>query len=581
MKKLLLLPLFLVVTLLAKTQVITLSPEKPTFTEEVVLTYNAAEGNAGLLDCDCDIYAHTGLLTAESSHLGDWKNVVADWGENTDKLQLKKVGDNLYELRFSISELYGIPATGGNLTALNFVFRNEKGDKVGKDKGDKDIYYFFQKPSFRTAPATFDESQSNTPEWSKYASIYEVNVRQYTEEGTFDAFAKHLPRLRELGVDILWFMPIQPIGDKDRKGTLGSYYSIKDYTAVNPEFGTIDDFKRLVNTAHGMGFKVILDWVANHTSRDNIWIASHANWYNYDDSGNIIAPYDWSDVADLNYDMYYMRQAMSEAMLFWVQECDIDGFRCDVAGEVPVDFWNDNRMLLDAAKDVWMLAEDGSKMYLLNSAFNANYGWEFHHLMNQVAQGKEPAQSLMDNVKKMEAAYPKGSYPMHFITNHDENTWKGTVFDRLGDGHQAFAVLTFTVPGIPLMYSGQEAGNKKRLEFFEKDAIEWGDFELMPFYSTLNQLKAENPALWNGNAGGIFKEIKHNNTENVVAFSRSKDNNEVLTIINCSNKKQQVTLNIEDITGSYTDYFSGETIRAEAIANMKLDKWQYLVLVKN
>ena len=579
MRKLPLILSLIIITIAANAQVITLSPEKPTFTEEVTLTYNAAEGNAALKDCNCDIYAHTGLLTAESTSPGDWKHVVAEWNENLDKLRLKKVDDNVYELRFSISDLYGIPATGGNLTALNFVFRNKKGDKVGKDKGDKDIYYYFKKPNFKTAPKAFDVSQAKTPEWAKYASIYEVNIRQYTEEGTINAFAEHLPRLRELGVDILWFMPIQPIGEKDRKGTLGSYYSIQDYRAVNPEFGTIEDFKRLVNKAHGMGFKVILDWVANHTSRDNIWIESNPTWYNYEENGEIVAPYDWSDVADLNYEMYYMRQAMSEAMLFWVKECDIDGFRCDVAGEVPADFWNDNREKLNAVKDVWMLAEDGSKMHLLNTAFNANYGWEFHHLMNEVAKGNETANVLIENIKKLETNYPKGSFAMHFITNHDENTWKGTVFDRLGEAHKAFAVLTFTVQGMPLMYSGQEAGNTKRLEFFEKDPIDWGNFELMPFYTKLNDLRGENPALWTGLTCGSFEILEHNNQDNVVAFVRELNGNKVLTIINLSDEKQKVKINLGEHNGSYQDYMTDKNVTLEANEKVKLDKWEFKVLV--
>jgi pullulanase/glycogen debranching enzyme len=263
---------FLLIATTVNGQLVTLSPEKPTFTEEIILTYDAALGNGVLKNCDCDIYAHTGLLTGESVNAGDWKHVVSDWGDNQPKLKLKSLGNNKYEFRFKIADLYGIPATGGNLTALNFVFRNADGSKVAKDSAEKDIYIYFKEASFRPQPKVLEVSQAKTPEWTKYASIYEVNIRQYTPEGTINAFSEHLPRLRDLGVDILWLMPIQPIGLKDRKGTLGSYYSIQDYTAVNPEFGTVEDFKRLVNKAHGLGFKVVLDWVANHTSRDNVWI---------------------------------------------------------------------------------------------------------------------------------------------------------------------------------------------------------------------------------------------------------------------------------------------------------------------
>lgn len=560
-------------------QVLSLTPEKPTFIEEAVLVYDAALGNGALKDCDCDIYAHTGLLTGESASASDWKKVVAEWGDNQDKLKLKSLGDNKYELRFKIAELYGIPATGGNVTALNFVFRNADGSKVGKDSGDKDFYIYFSETNFRQQPETMPVSVTKTPEWSKYASIYEVNVRQYTDEGTINAFSEHLPRLREMGVDILWFMPIQPIGVKDRKGTLGSYYSIQDYTAINPEFGTMDDFKNLVNKAHGLGFKVILDWVGNHTSRDHTWINTNPSWYNYDENGKIIAPYDWSDVADLNYDMYYMRDAMAEAMKFWVLECNIDGFRCDVAGEVPADFWNETRDKLDAIKDVWMIAEDASKLWLLNSAFNANYGWEFHHLMNEIAKGTKPASVIVPNLQSLNAKYPKGTYPMHFITNHDENSWSGTIYERMGEGHKAFAVLNFTVPGIPLIYSGQEAGLNKRLEFFEKDPIDWSDTSLIPFYTKLNQLKAEHPALWNGTAGGDFNEIKNDKAENVVAFTRTKDDGKIVTIINLSGSAQDVSLSVASDAGIYKDYFTDETITLTKRSKIKLEKWAYKVLV--
>jgi oligosaccharide 4-alpha-D-glucosyltransferase len=579
MRKIQLLLAFLFIALTANAQLVTLSPEKPTFIEEAVLVYDAALGNGALKDCDCDIYAHTGLLTGESANEGDWKKVVADWGDNQAKLKLKSLGNNKYELRFKIAELYGIPATGGNVTALNFVFRNADGSKVGKDNAEKDIYIYFKEASFRPQPTALAISQTKTPEWTKYASIYEVNIRQYTKEGTINAFSEHLPRLRELGVDILWLMPIQPIGVKDRKGSLGSYYSIQDYTAVNPEFGTVEDFKRFVNKAHGMGFKIVLDWVANHTSRDNVWISGHQNWYNYDKEGNIIAPYDWSDVADLNYEMYYMREAMTDAMLFWVKECDIDGFRCDVAGEVPVDFWNDTRAKLDAEKEVWMLAEDGSKMWLLNTAFNTNYGWEFHHIMNEIAKGNQPASVVVPNLQGLMKKYPSGTYPMHFITNHDENSWQGTVFERLGEGHKAFAVLTFTIPGIPLIYSGQEAGMKKRLEFFEKDPIDWSDMSLTPFYTKLNQLKAENPALWNGNAGGDLMEIKNDKSEKVVAFSRTQGDSKIVTIINLSGEMQDVSLSVANDAGIYRDYFTNEKITLTKRSKMKLEKWAYKVLV--
>jgi oligosaccharide 4-alpha-D-glucosyltransferase len=560
-------------------QVITLSSEKPAFNEEITLTFHAKEGNAGLADYEGDVYVHAGLITNESSSATDWKKVVADWGDNENSPQLTRVDANTYELQFTISELYGIPATGGGVVALAFVFRNEDGSKVGKEKGGKDIYFYFQEPDFKAPPEVWEESQTIAPDWAQYATIYEVNIRQYTEEGTINAFAEHLPRLRDLGVDILWFMPVQPIGKEKRKGPLGSYYSIQDYTAVNPEFGTLEDFKRLVHRAHGMGFKVILDWVANHSAWDHDWVSKHPDWYTKDQDGNMIAPYDWTDVADLNYDMYYMRQAMTEAMLFWIQEADIDGFRCDVAGEVPLDFWEDTRARLDREKEIWMIAEDGSQYWLLNQAFNANYGWHFHHLMNQVAKGETAASDLIDHFDDIQRNYPKGTYPMQFITNHDENSWAGTVFERMGDGHEAFAVLSFTVPGMPLMYSGQEAGLNKRLKFFDKDPIDWSDSSLTPFYTRLNDLKAQHPALWNGTAGGWIEPLKNDRPASVVSFSRKKGQDQVVSIINLSPEEQAITLIAGEAAGMYRDFFTNESFRLDKRTQFSLRPWEYRVLI--
>lgn len=561
-------------------QLITLSPEKPGFNEETILTFHADEGNKGLVNCECDIYAHTGLITNQSTHGGDWKKVVADWGANQDKLKLDRVGNNTYQLKFKIADLYGIPTTGGNVVALAFVFRNEDGSKVGKEKGGKDIFHFFKKPNFKKPPKIFTYSEAIEPEWAKYASVYEVNVRQYTKEGTFDAFSEHLPRLRNMGIDILWFMPIQPIGVKKRKGTLGSYYSIKDYTAINPEFGTMEDFKTLVNKAHGMGFKVILDWVANHSAWDNAWAENHPNWYTRDDNGEMVAPFDWSDVADLNFDNYYLRKAMAEAMIFWVKDVGLDGFRCDVAGEVPSDFWEDTRAKIDKIKPVWMVAENADQLWLLNKAFNANYGWHLHHVMNEIAKGHESVNAIFDYFEGVKHNFPKGAYPMQFITNHDENSWAGTVYERLGEGHKAFAVLTFTIPGIPLIYSGQEAGLNKRLEFFEKDEIDWSDESLIPFYTKLNELKAENPALWNGNAGGWIERIENDHANKVVAFSREKGNSQILSIINLSGERRSVTLKSDQMAGKYREHFSGDALELSETTKMDLQAWEYKVLIR-
>ncbi|MGQ1889046.1 alpha-amylase family glycosyl hydrolase [Thermophagus sp. OGC60D27] len=428
------------------------------------------------------------------------------------------------------------------------------------------------------APENIRVSNTPVPSWSKDAVIYEVNIRQYTPEGTFNAFAEHLPRLKELGVDILWLMPVHPIGEKNRKGSLGSYYSIKDYKGINPEFGTLDDFKALVQKAHEMDMHLILDWVANHTAWDHPWIAEHPQWYTKNEAGEIIPPVeDWTDVADLDYSNAQLREAMIDAMAYWVKEADIDGFRCDVAGMVPVDFWEAAREALENIKPVWMLAEDEAEINLLNNAFNANYGWEFHHIMNGVAKGEKNALDVAAYFQKIDTLYPKGSWPMQFTSNHDENSWNGTAPERLGKALKTMAALTFTVEGMPLIYSGQEVGLNKRLRFFDKDTIEWKESEMTPFYQTLTKLKKENPALWNGTAGGHLQIITTNAPENIFAFVREKENNRVVAFFNLSD--QSVSLFSENgPQGNFTDLFSGNTVSLPA-DGLLLQPWDFKIFI--
>ena len=437
--------------------------------------------------------------------------------------------------------------------------------------------------SCKTKPVASDV-KANYPEWAKNAVIYEVNVRQYTPEGTFKAFEESLPRLKELGVDILWFMPIHPIGIVDRKipdgfkTSLGSYYSVKDYKGINPEFGTEADFKALVTKAHEMGFKVLIDWVANHSSRDNAWITEHPDWYVQDSTGKILAPFDWTDVAKLNYANKDMRAAMVDAMKYWVSNCDIDGFRCDVAGEVPVDFWNDARVELEKVKPMFMLAENEDHADLCTKAFDANYGWGMHSLMHQVAQGKDSVSKIARQVIKMDSILPKNAMQMNFITNHDENSWNGTAQEKFGAGENAFAVLTYTMPGMPLIYSGQEAGLNKRLKFFTKDTIDWKVADFAPFYKTLNGLKHSNEALWNPPYGGTFEKIKNNESAKVLSFIRVKGNAKVLVIANLSAMPVTFFLKGDIVTGTYKDIFTGKEITLAKKDNMSLDAWGYKVL---
>lgn len=423
-------------------------------------------------------------------------------------------------------------------------------------------------------------NSGHTPEWAKNSVLYEVNIRQYTPEGTFKAFETHLPRLKELGVDILWIMPINPISVKNRKGSLGSYYAVQDYKGINPEFGTMEDFKGLVKKAHEMGFKVIIDWVANHTGWDNQWIVDHKDWYTQDSLGNVIPPNpDWSDIADLNFDSKPMRRAMIDAMDFWVKETDIDGFRCDVAWGVPQDFWEAATASLDSIKPVYMLAEDEDHPGLLEKSFDSNYAWKLHHLLNEVAQGKKTAADIKKYYTDSINKYAQGSFPMQFITNHDENSWQGTEYERMGDAVKTFATLTFTIEGIPLLYSGQEAGLHKRLLFFEKDTINWSNLEMQNYYQSLVKLKKANAALWNGTAGAPMVFVETSATDKVLAFTREKDNNLVLSVFNLS--AEPVEANIQLSTaGDYQEYFSGETKKLEKETSVKLDKWGFKVFIR-
>ncbi len=426
-----------------------------------------------------------------------------------------------------------------------------------------------------------NQAVENPLSWSDDAVMYEVNVRQYTPEGTFNAFAEHLPRLKELGVEILWFMPIHPIGEKNRKGTLGSYYSIKDCKAVNPEFGTFDDFKALVSKAHEMGFKVLIDCVANHTSWDNVWMENHKDWFTQDSLGNVIAPVpDWSDVADLNYNNPDMRAAMLDALKYWVSEAGIDGYRCDYAGGVPTDFWEEARASLDSIKPVFMLAEDQDHLDLLNKAFNCNYGWTMHHYMNEIYRGEKSVNDIKSYFAQVDSTYPVGTYPVQFTSNHDENSWSGTVYERLGDAAKTFAVLSFTIPGMPLIYSGQEAGLNKRLEFFEKDQIDWNsDPSMTELYEKLIDLKQQNPALWNGEAGSKIQFLNTSAPEKLLAFSREKDGDLVIVVMNLS--PQPLSGNITLDEGNFKEYFTGSETTLESGVNMELNPWEYQVFIKN
>lgn len=437
----------------------------------------------------------------------------------------------------------------------------------------------------------------NQPEWSRNAVIYEVNLRQYTPSASIKEFGTHLPRLKELGVDILWFMPIHPISEVNRKGELGSYYAVKDYKAFNPEFGTIEEFKEVVDSAHAMGMKVILDWVPNHTGCDNAWVAEHPEWYTKNEKGEMFGPFDWTDVYELNYDNQEMRNAMIDALKFWLTDINVDGFRCDVAGEVPTDFWDEARPQLDAVKpELFMLAE-ASKPELQKHAFNMGYNWPMKDLFSEIAATSgqytfkkegEPMRTFpqkyavaIDSLLADQAAnYPKDSYLMNMITNHDLNSWEGTEFERLGNLQKAFAVLSYTLPGMPLIYTGQETGLNRAFEFFKKDnAPEWEPRnEYFTFYQKLNELKHTQEALNAGEAGGKMKRYP-TQSHSLYAFSREKGDSKVFVIVNLGTHADYISFSgLMPAIPDMVDFFTGR--KAEIPEDTILEAGDFLVFVK-
>jgi glycosidase len=418
------------------------------------------------------------------------------------------------------------------------------------------------------------------PEKLAGSTIYEVNIRQFTPEGTISEFSDHLPRLKELGVDVLWLMPIHPISETNRKGTLGSYYAPKDYESVNPEFGTIDDFKNLLNKAHEMGFYLILDWVPNHTGRDHPWITEHPEYYVRDENGEVtyesMSPEDvWWDTALLDNSNPDTRKAMIDAMRFWV-ELGVDGFRLDhgCGDKIPLYLWEEARAELDPIRDLFWLAECGHETFILDGS----YADQFEVVMRNVATGEKPGNALMQWIEEDMFKYGRTAYRMTYTSNHDLNSWVGTTFERFGEGHKAFSALVFTAYGFPLILSGQEVGLSKRLEFFERDPINWTDsLGLQPFYKSLVSLKKENPAIWAGDTGGFAITIVDN--ENVVAFVREVEGNSVIGIFNLSKETQTVEINNDRVFGSYSDYFTGRAYEINS-QPLTLKPWEYLEFTK-
>ena len=453
-----------------------------------------------------------------------------------------------------------------------------------------------------SATETPREIAKFSPEVEESAVIYEVNIRQYSPEGTFNAFTKDIPQLKELGVKIIWVMPIFPISQTKRKATggddskfasempkeeqhkyLGSYYAVSDFKKVNLEFGTIEDFRNLVKTAHDNGMYVILDWVPNHTGWDHVWIKEHPEFYTKNAKGEIIDPinpetgksWGWSDVADLNYDNKELRKEMTSDMLHWIKNENIDGFRCDVAGNVPLDFWQQAIPQLRREKNIFMLAEAWEPELLKDGLFDMAYGWEAHHTMNRIAQGKNTVKEWDAYIKKVNKDYEADDILMNFVDNHDENSWNGTIKGRLGKGEEAMTALSYVMPGMPLIYSGNEYGLNHSLKFFEKDSIpktKGKDWELR---AKLGKLKAENPALNGGKNKAKYSRIKTDDETNILAFIREKNGKKVVYIVNFSNKPINSKVAIK---GDFTNYMTGKPMSLKDNEVITLQPFQYFIL---
>ncbi|MYN46725.1 alpha-amylase [Pseudoduganella sp. FT93W] len=387
------------------------------------------------------------------------------------------------------------------------------------------------------------------PAWTRSANIYQVNVRQFSKEGTLNAVTAQLPRLKAMGVEAVWLMPIHPLGEKNRKGSLGSHYAVRDYLSVNPDYGTLDDLRKLVKQAHALGMRVMLDWVGNHTSWDNKWASEHPDWFKKNDKGEIYSVTfkneagemeEWTDVIGLDFSNKALWKAMTDAMAYWVRAADIDGYRCDAAGLIPTPFWNQLRTELNKIKPMFLLAE-WDQPDLHEHAFDATYDWPLSNMMIKIGKGEANAADLRNFLAKPPKTYGRDAYRLEFTANHDVNSWQGTDKDLYGPAYGAMAVLSYTLPGIPMIYNGQESRLEKRLEFFEKDPIEWKTYELEGFYTGLNQLKKANPALWNGAAGGPLQMLDVGN-EQLFAFKREQGKNSVRVIVNLTGNVQKYKL---------------------------------------
>ncbi len=426
------------------------------------------------------------------------------------------------------------------------------------------------------------EKENKRVNWRYQTNVYEVNLRQYTQEGTFNAFLGALPRLKRMGVETLWFMPLTPIAKERMKGTMGSYYACSDYTAVNPEFGTLDDFRMLVQQAHKMGFKVIIDWVANHTGWDHVWTRTHPEYYEKDDNGNFKAASGMDDIIELDFTNPDLVNAMINAMAFWIKECDIDGFRCDLAFWVELNFWEKARPALDAIKPLFWLGEfDALDHPEYLAVFDASYTWSWMHKTEDFYKNNRDILSLKDLLHRYLKTFIPGTTGLYFTTNHDENSWNGTEYEKYGDLAAALAVFSCTWEGIPLVYSGQELPNLKRLKFFDKDFIEWKEeCALEEFYEKLLMLRKTHPAMASGKESNNTALLEFRKDGHILGFKREAGERMVLVLLNLSPYPSRFMKGTNHLPGQFVELFSGEQKDCETDSWFELPAWGYKVYVK-
>ncbi|MCZ7557275.1 MAG: alpha-amylase family glycosyl hydrolase [Bacteroidia bacterium] len=377
-------------------------------------------------------------------------------------------------------------------------------------------------------------------DWVRDAVIYEVYPRSFSREGSFKAIERRLPELKDLGVTVLWMMPIHPIGEERRKGSLGSPYAVRDFHAVNPEFGSMEDFRSLVRSAHANGMRIIIDLVANHTSWDNVLIRQHPEWFTRNAEGDIVSPNeDWHDVADLDYTQPALRQWMKDMMLFWVRDVGIDGFRCDVAELVPHDFWVEAIAALRAVKPVMMLAE-GADPKLHVNAFDMTYAWNTYDILRPLLNGDLNPEDVHFSLRAETWRYPKGALRLRFSSNHDKDMYDAPAAQWFGPAAaRAAAVITTLLPGVPLLYNGQETGNLSSLDLFERVLIDWSKDEhgFRDLYRSLYSIRREHDAARRGELLALTPK----EATPVLLFARRLGSEVVVVAVNCSAKEAKVS----------------------------------------